>query len=292
MASITFTLVDETTVNPVPAGLTVNAYAHGYQQVAANVVSSGYTQVGGTVALTLAYSTEYDLSFVGTQAPQGTFTITTIASGSAQSLTVEPYISPVLSQTGLANAQSSMWIRGAWGDAARASGGVAYNLALGLASVLAGLYQQIQSVLLAERLPTSSGTEIDTWVGDFFGGNLPRNSGESDAAYISRTQSILSAKQGTRAGVQTVAGNYGATTIAEPWQAELTGAYDEPTLAYDTSGSYGSQEPDVSVFIVPSGGTFTSGQAQQANLAVLGAKAAGVQLTAFQVVGTTATPLA
>lgn len=288
MASITFTVVDETTVNPVPAGLTANAYAHGYQQVPANLISSGHTQVGGTVALALAYSTEYDLSFVGVQAPHGTFTVTTVASGSAQSLTIAPYASPVLSQAGLANAQAAMWIRGAWGDAARALGGVAYNLALGLASVLAGLYQQTQSVFLAERLPTASGTEIDTWVADFFGGNLPRNSGETDAAYISRAQSLLGAKQGTRAGMQTVASNYGTATIAEPWQAAVTGSYDEPTLAYDTSGSYGSQQPNVSVFIV---GSFTSAQAQQANLAVLGAKAAGVQLTAFQVVGSTATPL-
>lgn len=268
--------------NPLPAAVRVDFYAGSAIAPNASIVESDYLQVGGTVTPAFGAGT-YVAAFYGTLAPDTTVAFTYTEAD--QTITVSGYQSPTLSQTNFAVAQAKRWVRGAFGTDARQSGGVAFNLAYGLSYALMTLSQQIQQVLQAMRLPTSVGTSIDSWVQDFFGATLPRQSGETDSAYIARARSNLSAKKGLKSGIITIGTNYGATTVVEPWRASVTGAYDSlptPTLAYDSLGCYGSQKPDVSVYIEPVI-AFSTAQATQAKLAILGAKPAGIKTTVYEV---------
>ncbi|WP_234775164.1 hypothetical protein [Paraburkholderia tropica] len=68
----------------------------------------------------------------------------------------------------------------------------------GVASVFAVTYTLIMFVWAQTRLATSSGGWIDIWAADFFGGNLPRKSNESDASYIARIKVALFQQKATR----------------------------------------------------------------------------------------------
>ena len=288
MASLTISFVDAGGINPLPAGLTIQVLAAGTVKP---VIASGFTDQNGNCVLSLAYSTAYYAQFIGVQAPTTTQSFTTPGSGSSMTVTVAGYASASLTQIGYANAQSADWVRGAFGDASRTTGGVAYTLALTTGALLASLNTQTQEVMLAERLQTSSSTSIDSWAADFFGSTLPRNTGETDSAYIARIIANLSARKGTIAGLTTMGNFYGTTTVAEPWVIATTGACDEPTLACDSiEGCVGSQVPGPSVFIEVASSMLAT-VATQAALSIAGASPAGVPVTTFEVVGTTATQL-
>ncbi|MBN3811707.1 hypothetical protein [Paraburkholderia sp. Ac-20347] len=68
----------------------------------------------------------------------------------------------------------------------------------GVASVFAVTYTLIMFIWAQTRLATSSGGWIDIWAADFFGGNLPRKSNESDASYIARIKVALFQQKATR----------------------------------------------------------------------------------------------
>ncbi len=68
----------------------------------------------------------------------------------------------------------------------------------GIASVLATSYALIMLIWAQTRLQTSSGGWVDLWAADFFGTNLPRKYGETDAAYIARIQVALFQQRSTR----------------------------------------------------------------------------------------------
>ena len=283
--AVTVTFTDG--VNPLPSAITVAIYAG--STATGVVVASGYTDATGSIAATLSSGSAYTAVFGGVQAPSAPLTFLWQASNFIQP--IPNYASPSLSQTGFANEEAALWVRGAFGDAARTTNGNAYNLALGISSPLAALNAQIQAIHLAERLSTCTGSEIDAWAADYFGSTLPRDAGETDAAYIGRIEANLSARKGTAAGLVSIGTFFGTTTVVEPWMVGFTGACDSPTLACDsTEGSVGSQAPDVSVFIEVSS-VMPATVAVQAALSVAGAKPAGVTVNAFEVVGTTATPL-
>lgn len=284
--AVAVTFTDGT--NPLPSSLLVSLYAG--STATGTVVASGYTDENGSISATLASGSTYTATFAGVQAPAAPFTFAWQASNFTA--IVPNYASPSLSQVGFANEEASLWVRGAFGDAARTTNGNAYNLALGISSPLADLNTQVQAIHLAERLATSTGSEIDSWAADYFGSNLPRNAGETDSAYIGRIQANLSAKKGTAAGLVTIGTFFGTTTVVEPWMVGFTGGCDSPTLACDsTEGCVGSQIPNVSVFIEVSS-TMLATVATQAALSIAGTKPAGVTVNAFEVVGTTATPIA
>lgn len=274
-------------VNPLPGGVGV-AFYNG-TATSGTAAATGSLDATGSISPTLTSGNPYTAVFSGVQAPSSTVAVTWQTTDF--SVTVPNYASPSLSQTGFAQEAASLWVRGAFGDAARTVGGNAYNLALGVNSPLAALNTQVQNVKIAERLGTCTGSEIDSWAADFFGSTLPRNAGETDSAYIGRIEANLSARKGTVAGLETIGGFYGATTVAEPWIVSLTGACDSPTLACDsTEGCVGSQIPGVSVFISVSSSMLAT-VAVQAALSIAGVKPAGITVNAFEVVGTTATPI-
>lgn len=236
--------------NPLPAGVRADIYAG--SQASGTPVLSQYMGYGASVnaAQTLTQGSTYTCSFFGTQAPDTTVTFTAQYPGTIQTLTVPNYISSDPSQAGYAALMASLLPRGWFSDAALAAGGVTYNLLYALSWANAQMDQQIQETIAADRLQSSSGNEVDSWSYDFFGNNLPRNPGESDAAYIGRIEAMLAAKQSTPAGVAAVAGFFGAETVNEPWRAAETGAWDtNGVFAWDSVGGWGNQQAGIYVYV-------------------------------------------
>jgi hypothetical protein len=88
---------------------------------------------------------------------------------------------------------------GDWSEAPIVGGVIA-----GIASAFAVIYTLIMFFWAQTRLGTSVGGWIDLWAADFFGGNLPRKSGESDATYIARIQYTIFQKKATRPAMNNV----------------------------------------------------------------------------------------
>jgi hypothetical protein len=179
--------------------------------------------------------------------------------------------------------QTKLWPTGWFTDAARSSGGVAYNLAYGIAGNLQEITAQNQAVILNSRLQSSQGINVDLWVQDFFGPNLPRFSGESDSAYIARAQANLSAKKGTPQGVLTIAGYYGTASVVEPFRPDQMGCIGFASLACSKpTGGVGSITPGPLVYVHPAS-PMNGTQASQANSQIMAARPLGVNTYAYQV---------
>lgn len=86
--------------------------------------------------------------------------------------------------------------RGWFGDLTEAP--IIGGVIAGMASVFAVIYTLIMFFWAQTRLGTSIGGWIDLWAADFFGGNLPRNPSETDAAYILRIQATIFQRKATR----------------------------------------------------------------------------------------------
>jgi hypothetical protein len=141
------------------------------------------------------------------------------------------------------------------------------------------------------RLPTNVGTDVDSWVTDFFGSNLLRSAGETDAQYIARAETNLSAKKSVRSGVLAVAAYFGVATIVEPFQASQMGAIGSPTFACGSpNGGIGSMQPDPQVYITPPN-ALTSSVSKQARSTLMAARPCGMRIGMFKVNNGNATPL-
>lgn len=92
------------------------------------------------------------------------------------------------------------------------------------------------------RLTTMSGGWMDLFAGDFFGSNLPRLPGETDAAYLVRIRINLFRERSTVAAVSSVLSDVTGQKpkIFEPWQPSQTGSYRNGGCGYGVAGAYGS----------------------------------------------------
>lgn len=116
---------------------------------------------------------------------------------------------------------------GGWFPLPPASGGteqapVLVGVLNGFGAALAAVWTLLGQVQSQTRLATASGIFIDAFADDYFGvGGLPRQSGETDAAYAARIKASLIAQKNTRAAVSAaVAAVAGAPpTIIEPMNA-------------------------------------------------------------------------
>lgn len=278
MATLTFLDIDG---NPLIAGVFASIAPQ-----AGGAAQSGFLQVGGTVAVTVS-AANYVVTLTGSNAPAPTLTFT--ATGSDQTITVPAYCSPVYSQTGYAVMQASLWPNGWFNDAARTTGGIAYNLAMGNGGVLLNLSEQNQAVILNARLESSSGTNIDLWFQDILGSTFQRLPGETDIAYVMRGEARLSARNGTRAGMMTIAGYYGTVSIVEPFRADTVSGLDSSGWAFGApTCGFGSLAPNVQVYIASSSPIANPAQAQAD---IMASRPLGLQIHGFNVVGSTATPL-
>lgn len=284
MASTTLAFVDAVG-NPLPAACRVSVAVSTAPTVS---VLSGYLAVGGTIVYaTPTNGSSYIATFTGTLAPAGpvTFTYTGLAT---TTVAVPLYISTDPSATGYANLQSQMWPNGWFSDSARQAGGNAYNLAYALGWLLNQLDQQWQQVNLSERLQSSAGQSVDSWVADFFGATLPRNAGETDSSYVQRAITNLAAKKGLRPGIIAVGSFYGACFVNEPWLVSETGGYDTAvsTCGYETAGGWGDQNPMIQVFITPPSALGVAAQGQM-KAAIVAARGVGINIQVIYITPST-----
>src|SRR3984957_15243341 len=124
-------------------------------------------------------------------------------------------------------------------DTARSTAGVAYALFLSIGTELNYISQQMFYAWQSCRLQTPVNGALDLFAMDYFGNNLPRQSGESDNAYRARIQALLFQPQVTRqAIVNAIELAYPGTIVwaREPWNPSDTGYFADNTSGY--SGSY------------------------------------------------------
>ena len=121
----------------------------------------------------------------------------------------------------------------------------------GIASALSAVHGLIQYARLQTRIGTATDAFLDLISLDFFGGTLPRKSGESDAAYRARILAALFPEKATREGMlRTLLALTGREpVIFEPARPADTGAYNNGTLAYGVAGAYGSLALPAQAFI-------------------------------------------
>lgn len=223
---------DETAINNLPAGVDVTITT-----AAGAAVGSAFSQPGGLVNIAVVQGTAYVASFAGFQGPGGTQAFTGGVATKTTQIVVQAYRSPSLSVVGYTTEMAGVLPTGPgwYSDAAKSPGGVTWAVLTGGAGLLGQLDYQTQVAISTMRLQSCVGTDIDSWVFDFFGGQLPRYYLESDALYIARVIAILTSEKCTCAGIQQVVDAF-YNSIG--W--ELGAAYAQ-NITYDGQGGYDSQ---------------------------------------------------
>lgn len=247
-------LVDETGLNPLPAGVFVSVYPAIGPQTPLTLVGSAYIEPGGSANIAVAANVSYAAVFLGTQAPTEPATFTGASNISLPSLvTCIGYRSPVLSASGYAQAESELWPYGWFGDPTNiaATAPVAYSLAVGAAQALAVVDTQAQAILGSERLQTSQGEELDSWAADVFGTQLLRYTGTSDSVYYGLILAALHPPKCTIGAVQAIVQefyNVIGPQLEDEWAENLS---YENEGGYNTRGGYDRSQ------VVPTGLTPT-----------------------------------
>ena len=111
---------------------------------------------------------------------------------------------------------------------------------LGLGNVWAYLYSLLAYTQMQTRLATMSDAFVDMFSADMFGGSLPRNSGENDAAFKVRILANFTAPKNTRAAITAaiVSASGNTPNIIEPMIASDTKGYGSKATP-STGGGYG-----------------------------------------------------
>jgi hypothetical protein len=119
---------------------------------------------------------------------------------------------------------------------------VLQSVLAGASAGLAFFYQLIAYAKLQARIGTATDGWLDLASYDFFGGQLPRQSGELDGSFRPRIISSILREKATRAGMiatlQALTGQ--KPIIFEPARVQDTGAYNAPISGYGVAGGYGS----------------------------------------------------
>jgi len=116
-----------------------------------------------------------------------------------------------------------------------------YAQLVSFATALAGIWSQIQYAIAQTRLATSSDGWLDLASQDYFGGDLPRLSGETDPAFEARIEANLLAPANTRpavlATVERVTGF--AARVIQPWQPNDNARYGGSFYGYNRAARPG-----------------------------------------------------
>ncbi len=122
----------------------------------------------------------------------------------------------------------------------------------GISSVLASVYSLAAYAKLQTRIMTATDGFLDLISYDFFGGDLPRNYQETDAAFRTRILAELLLEKGTRKGLiralQILTGR--TPWVFEPARPADTGGYNQPCMGYGVAGGYGSLACPYQAFVV------------------------------------------
>ncbi len=262
---------DETGLNPLPAGILVTVYqtdepAIGAWQTVTGFgveIGSGFTIAGGLCNISVAQAVAYIATFSGSgQAPGATQSgpvppFVAFVGGNPllpTSITVPGYRSPTLSTIGYAQSQIAVWPKG-WIDSSGSTpGGVPYNIAILLGALFAKADSFGEILHGALRLQSCTGSQIDTWAYDFFGGNLPRYAGEGDASYYARILIALQTPKTTLADIQAMAQAFydavnGIQIPGQGMSLDLQGGLDVQGALDVTQGDSGGSGLVPTVFV-------------------------------------------
>lgn len=126
------------------------------------------------------------------------------------------------------------------------------GLMTGLANGLAFIYSLYTYAKLQTRISTATDGWLDMISADFFGTDLPRNTGQSDDSYRNAIQARLLREKATRNAVTIAltALTGRAPTIIEPTRPQDTGAYGAPNSGYGVAGAYGSLSLPFQAFVI------------------------------------------
>lgn len=121
----------------------------------------------------------------------------------------------------------------------------------GIASVLAFAYSLYAYAKLQTRIMTATGGYLDLIAADFFGTDLLRGTGQSDASYRALILANLFREKATRnAVVRALTDLTGiAPLIVEPRRPLDTGAYGISISGYGAAGAYGSMVLPFQAFV-------------------------------------------
>jgi hypothetical protein len=222
---------DETGYSNLPAGVNVSIFAAGA------LVGSAFSQPGGLVNLSVVQGVAYVAEFAGFQGPAGTASFTGGVATSTTQVIVPAYRSPSLSVVGYTIEQANVLPTGPgwYSDAAKSPGGVTWAVLTAGAALLGQLDFQTQVAISTMRLQSCVGSDIDSWVFDFFGGILPRYFLETDTLYIARVIAILTSTKLTCQGIQQV-----VVAFYNSIGWELSAAYAQ-NITFDGQGGYDTQ---------------------------------------------------
>jgi hypothetical protein len=239
--------VDETGLNPLPAGLQVSVYPATGPQNASTLVGTAWLAAGGTANITVENAVSYVAVFFGRQAPQTAQTFVG-GSGTTTTATVQAYRSPTLSLQGYTAEHVNLWPKGdAWfGEAAGQLGGEAYAVAYGLSAVLATMDGGVQYELERIRAQSSIGPDLDSWFADFLGKYVTRLYGELDPSFYGRGVAALSSNKTTIAALQAI------VTLFYQAIAQQMATSAVPNLSYDGFGSFDGSGGYDATFAAPS----------------------------------------
>jgi hypothetical protein len=125
------------------------------------------------------------------------------------------------------------------------------GLLSGPASAMSFIFSLIEYANDQTRIATATDVWLDLAALDYFGGNLTRNNGETDAAFSLRIRASLLPPAATRAAMVQVLTNLTGTPpkIFEPTYPMDTGAWGYGGLGYGMAGGYGSLVLPAQAFI-------------------------------------------
>lgn len=114
-------------------------------------------------------------------------------------------------------------------------------LLAGIGAIWAFVYGLLAYVTLQTRIATATDIFLDMISLDFFGNDLPRDPGESDAAFRNRIDQDILRPRATRAALsQALVDLTGrAPVIFEPERPEDTGSYNHGGAGYGVAGGWG-----------------------------------------------------
>lgn len=190
----------------------VTLYANGTAHTQTNAIGAGFVGLSGSLDVVLPAQGVYDADFAGVEAPILGVTFTSNAGDTV--VQVPGFVSPWKSTQGYVAAQIENWPFGWFADQGLMP--VAFNVAFGLAVLLAQTDSQAQRVRLAMRGPTCIGPDLDSWQRDFLGDTLPRYPvDQTDASYWQDILAALSSHRLTLAALQYVCDKWALARSAQ-----------------------------------------------------------------------------
>jgi len=255
--------------NPLPAGILVSFYGGNTVSPATYSGITGYVTINGIVDVTLQANQLYTAVFFGDQAPTVYGQFTTDIAGNATNgslqygapgapCSVIGYRSPSLSSLGYAIEQTNLWPSSWFSSSAMLIGGNAFPVAAGFGNILGLLDYNTQAILSILRLQTLLGANyflntefsnnalyvtngsiqetmysssaINSWAYDFFGNLWVRQTGMTDAQWITLIQTTLQTPKTTLAGIQQI------LTAWSPWFSSAVSPGASQALGFDEYG--------------------------------------------------------